>query len=203
MLSFSVKKQKLERKDNQEVVGGTYNYLYAVFDFSYDWEEVSKNVIFNNCKNKKNFTVPIVENVCLIPWEVIEAPNFTVALYGFTDSKRITSNEVMIPVKKQLYNANNIPTPSPTPTDYEAYVELVRKYKEESDAQYNELKDTKAEVITTDSLYKFPNVGNTRDLYVDSSTNRIYRWSDTDLKYYCVGSDYSEIDIISGGKARG
>lgn len=36
MLSFSVKKQKLERKDNQEVVGGTYNYLYAVFDFSYD-----------------------------------------------------------------------------------------------------------------------------------------------------------------------
>lgn len=203
MLSFSVKKQKLERKDTQEVVGGTYNYLYVVFDFSYDWEEVSKNAVFNNCKNKKNFTVPIVDNVCLIPWEVIEAPNFTVALYGFTDSKRITSNEVMIPVKKQLYNANNIPSPPPTPTDYEAYVELVRKYKEESDAQYNELKDTKTEVITTDSLYKFPNVGNTRDLYVDSSTNRTYRWSDEDLKYYCIGSDYNEIGIISGGRANG
>ena len=97
MLSFSVKKQKLERKDTQEVVGGTYNYLYVVFDFSYDWDSVSKNAVFNNCKAKKNFTVPIVENICLVPWEVIESPNFTVSLYGFTDNKRITSNEVMIP----------------------------------------------------------------------------------------------------------
>lgn len=203
MLSFSVKKQKLERKDNQEVVGGTYNYLYVVFDFSYDWDSVSKNAVFNNCKAKKNFTVPIVENVCLVPWEVIESPNFTVSLYGFTDSKRITSNEVMVPVKGKPYNANNIPSPPPTPTDYEAYVELVNKYKEESDAQYNELKETKAEVITTDSIYKFPNVGNKNNLYVDYSTNTTYRWDETELKYYCVGSDYREIEIIRGGNASG
>lgn len=77
-----------------------------------------------------------------MPWEVIESPNFTVSLYGFTDNKRITSNEVMIPVKSKPYNANNIPSPPPTPTDYEAYVQLVNKYKEESDAQYNELKES-------------------------------------------------------------
>lgn len=85
--------------------------MYAVFNFSYDWDSVSKNAVFNNCKAKKNFTVPIVENVCLVPWEVIESPNFTVSLYGFTDSKRITSNEVMVPVKGKPYNANNIPPP--------------------------------------------------------------------------------------------
>lgn len=203
MLSFSVKKQKLERKDTQEVVGGTYNYLYVVFDFSYDWDSVSKNAVFNNCKAKKNFTVPIVENICLVPWEVIESPNFTVSLYGFTDNKRITSNEVMIPVKSKPYNADNIPTPPPTPTDYEAYVKLVNEYKEQADAQYQELKDTKAETITKETAIEFPNIGSEKNIYIETSTNRTYRWSDIDLKYYCVGSDYSEIDIISGGKARG
>ena len=203
MLSFSVKKQKLERKDTQEVVGGTYNYLYVVFDFSYDWDSVSKNAVFNNCKAKKNFTVPIVENICLVPWEVIESPNFTVSLYGFTDNNRITSNEVMIPVKSKPYNANNIPSPPPTPTDYEAYVKLVNEYKEQADAQYQELKDTKAETITKETAIEFPNIGSEKNIYIETSTNRTYRWSDTDLKYYCVGSDYSEIDIISGGKARG
>lgn len=158
MLNFSVKKQKLERKDNQEMVGGTYNYLYAVFDFSYDWDNVSKNAVFNNCKAKKNFAVPIVENICLVPWEVIESPNFTVSLYGFTDNKRITSNEVMIPVKSKPYNANNIPSPPPTPTDYEAYVQLVNKYKEQSVAQYQELKDTKAETIIKETAIEFPNI---------------------------------------------
>ena len=107
----------------------------------------------------------------------------------------------MIPVKSKPYNANNIPSPPPTPTDYEAYVQLVNKYKEESDAQYNELKETKAEVTTTDSIYKFPNIGNKNYLYIDSSTNTTYRWDETELKYYCVGSDYREIEIIIGGKA--
>ena len=45
MLSFSVNKQRLTRNDCQKVVGGTYNYLYAMFDFSYDWDNVSKNAI--------------------------------------------------------------------------------------------------------------------------------------------------------------
>lgn len=203
MLSFSVNKQRLTRNDCKKVVGGTYNYLYAMFDFSYDWEEVAQNAVFNNTTEDKNFTVPIVGNVCLVPWEVITSPNFTVSLYGFTDTKRITTNEVMVPVKPAPYNADNIPTPPPTPTDYEAYVKLVNEYKEQADAQYQELKDTKAETITKETAIEFPNIGSEKNIYIETSTNRTYRWSDTDLKYYCVGSDYSEIDIISGGKARG
>lgn len=203
MLSFSVNKQRLTRNDCQKVVGGSYNYLYATFDFSYDWEEVAQNAVFNNTTEDKNFTVPIVGNVCLVPWEVITSPNFTVSLYGFTDTKRITTNEVMVPVTPTPYNADNIPTTPPTPTDYEAYVKLVNEYKEQSIAQYQELKDTKTETITKETAIEFPNIGSEKNIYIETSTNRTYRWSDTDLKYYCVGSDYSEIDIISGGKARG
>ena len=165
--------------------------------------EVAQNAVFNNTAKDKNFTVPIVGNVCLVPWEVITSPNFTVSLYGFTDTKRITTNEVMVPVKPAPYNAENIPSPPPTPTDYEAYVKLVNEYKEQADAQYQELKDTKTETITKETAIEFPNIGSEKNIYIETSTNRTYRWSDTDLKYYCVGSDYSEIDIISGGKARG
>ena len=62
---------------------------------------------------------------------------------------------------------------------------------------------TKTETITKETAIEFPNIGSEKNIYIETSTNRTYRWSDTDLKYYCVGSDYSEIDIISGGKARG
>ena len=172
MLSFSVNKQRLTRNDCQKVVGGTYNYLYAMFDFSYDWEEVAQNAVFNNTTEDKNFTVPIVGNVCLVPWEVITSPNFTVSLYGFTDTKRITTNEVMVPVTPTPYNADNIPTPPPTPTDYEAYVKLVNEYKEQSDAQYQELKDTKTETITKETAIEFPNIGSEKNIYIETSTNR-------------------------------
>ena len=52
-----------------------------------------------------------------------------------------------------------------------------------------------------DSLYKFPNVGKESVLYIDKETNRSYRWDDTNLKYYFVGSDYEEIEVIDGGKS--
>lgn len=53
------------------------------------------------------------------------------------------------------------------------------------------------------SIYEFPNVGQVGILYIDTSENRMYRWDDTDLKYYCVGSDWSQINCISGGNAHG
>ena len=34
--------------------------------------------------------------------------------------------------------------------------------------------------------------------YIDKGENRVYRWDDANLKYYTVGSDYNEIEIIDG-----
>lgn len=49
----------------------------------------------------------------------------------------------------------------------------------------------------------FPKLGKLDVVYIDKGANAIYRWNDTDLKYYCVGRDYTEIDLISGGTAHG
>ena len=47
----------------------------------------------------------------------------------------------------------------------------------------------------------FPSVGSSSVIYIDTSDNKTYRWSAEDSKYYCIGSDYSEIKLISCGDA--
>lgn len=60
-----------------------------------------------------------------------------------------------------------------------------------------------AAVFQAATRYEFPNIGNPYTLYIATEENKSYRWDDTDLKYYCVGSDYNEIEIIYGGDANG
>ena len=63
--------------------------------------------------------------------------------------------------------------------------------------------DTKTSEVVSQyqSIYEFPNIGNENQIYIDTSTNQIYRWDDNLIKYYCIGSDYNNIDIISGGSS--
>lgn len=48
------------------------------------------------------------------------------------------------------------------------------------------------------SVYEFPTLGEIRSVYIDKTNNAPYRWDDNLLKYYCIGRDYNEIDIIDG-----
>lgn len=53
-------------------------------------------------------------------------------------------------------------------------------------------------VVQEDSFLKFPATGNENSVYIDTSTNKSYRWDDATLKYYVTGSDYNDIEIING-----
>lgn len=71
-------------------------------------------------------------------------------------------------------------------------------------SEINNLDDTLNSLMernSYDSILNFPNVGKTGNLYIDTSQNKTYRWDDNDLKYYCVGSDYNDIKVISCGDA--
>lgn len=46
-----------------------------------------------------------------------------------------------------------------------------------------------------------PNIGNAKLVYFVIDENATYRWDDVDLRYYCVGRNYEEIQIINGGNA--
>lgn len=56
-------------------------------------------------------------------------------------------------------------------------------------------------VYLSDTYLNFPPVGNTHQIYIDTDDNAIYRWNGTATKYFCVGRDYNEIQIINGGGA--
>ena len=68
--------------------------------------------------------------------------------------------------------------------------------KEEIDEM---LQSVSGNVVSATTYLEFPVVGNTDTIYIDSTHNRVYRWDDDSLKYFCVASDYNEIDIIDGG----
>lgn len=51
------------------------------------------------------------------------------------------------------------------------------------------------------SYLEFPTIGNDAVLYLDETANKLYKWNQTDLHYYVVGSDYNQIQIIDGGNA--
>lgn len=39
------------------------------------------------------------------------------------------------------------------------------------------------------------------DIFVDTTENAIYRWDNVEMKYFCIGSNYQNIEIINGGEA--
>jgi hypothetical protein len=44
--------------------------------------------------------------------------------------------------------------------------------------------------------FEFPSIGEEGKLYIAKDENKIYRFSETNYTYYCIGSDYNEIEEI-------
>lgn len=61
----------------------------------------------------------------------------------------------------------------------------------------------KAEVVERESPLLFPNVGNNKYIYIDTTNNEIYRWDEKDIKYYKISYNYNNLKEIIGGNANG
>lgn len=59
----------------------------------------------------------------------------------------------------------------------------------------------KALIVQVSAYSQLPAVGSESCLYVVKNLNKTYRWDDTDNRYYCIGSDYNDINVIDGGTA--
>ena len=67
-----------------------------------------------------------------------------------------------------------------------------RKYytKDEVDELINDV------IVSADTYLEFPVIGDSHSLYVDTSNNTVYRWNEEELKYFCIGRDYENIEFI-------
>ena len=72
---------------------------------------------------------------------------------------------------------------------------IIECLKDYADAKTSEL------ILQYQSIHEFPNIGDENKIYISTSTNSVYRWDDTSIKYYCIGSDYNNIDVINGGSS--
>lgn len=57
-------------------------------------------------------------------------------------------------------------------------------------------------IVQKTNYLLFPSVGDPNLLYMDIEHNTTYRWDKSTLKYFCIGSNYSDIDVISGGSSK-
>lgn len=55
--------------------------------------------------------------------------------------------------------------------------------------------------VTVKSHRELPNVGSADIVYIIEDENAVYRWDTSALKYFSVGRDYNEIEVIYGGSA--
>ena len=55
--------------------------------------------------------------------------------------------------------------------------------------------------VTVKSREELPGVGSADIVYIIEDENAIYRWDATNSKYFSVGRDYNEIEVIYGGSA--
>lgn len=52
--------------------------------------------------------------------------------------------------------------------------------------------------LTFNNRFEFPSIGRSDLMYVATDENRTYRFDEESLTYYCIGSDYNEIEVIQG-----
>ena len=102
-------------------VADSVNHLYAAFEFDEAWDGTVKTAIFGGAGKAYNVILKN-DNKCVIPWEVLTGPCFTVSAFGIVGTERITSTEIKIPLAPSGYK--NGQTPS-EPSD-SAYTQLLQ-----------------------------------------------------------------------------
>lgn len=82
-----------------------------------------------------------------------------------------------------------------TKSGLELYHNKLKKYIEEQISQATDI------ILEFPTSLQFPTIGKEKTIYIDTNKNKTYRWDDENLKYYCIGSNYDDMDLITCGDA--
>ena len=123
ILKFSVNEQTItNQSSDKKPIADSKNYLYSEFTFSEEWEGKTKAAIFETAKGEP-YSQLLTDDACVVPWEVIKAPFFTVSVFG---GDLITVNKVVVEVGQSGYREGQAPKP-PTPSLWEQLLEVMKK----------------------------------------------------------------------------
>ncbi len=100
-------------------------YVVAAFTFDESWNDLTKTAMFR--VDERVYHVPLEEDRCTVPFEVLQDGTFYLSVFGLAQSLRATTTEWPILVEKSGYT---ICQPSaPTPDPYHYFLQQVEVYK--------------------------------------------------------------------------
>lgn len=125
MMIFNVRNQNISRIDNFSPTEKSENYLEAQFNFKTDdWQGVTKTAVFENAKAKVIKDVILVNDKCLVPWEVLEGNSaIKVSVYGVSLSEKITTDIAEFKLNSTLHGGSA--TTEPTPDVYQQIINMI------------------------------------------------------------------------------
>ena len=114
-MKLIVNNQSIEIEERDMLVSGTINEYEAIFEFSADWDGYSKVAVFENQQGQV-FEQLLVNDTCVIPWEVLVNDGFIkVGCYGTSgDKTKPTIYTVSNVVYNGVKNASDSYVASPT-----------------------------------------------------------------------------------------
>lgn len=117
---FNVNGQEVQSKEKLPImVNDSYNYIELRFCFgeNTEWENLTKRVLFRNADNPVYCKQLDNENKVIVPFEVLaKGYYFIFELYGISNEKRITTNQVTIYLKNSDYTEIVEEALPPTPS---------------------------------------------------------------------------------------
>lgn len=99
-LGFYVKGQKLSKKPSivfSTLIAGSNNFYEATFDFSDEWDKLTKIVKFGYGSVEEY--IPLIQNTCRIPERIMKLPTFYVSVIGVSDITQVATNSVVVKQK--------------------------------------------------------------------------------------------------------
>jgi hypothetical protein len=134
MIKAEVLNQKI-RLDAEIVAANSVNFLEIKFILDNSWNGTVKTAVFEN----EGFKTAVImeegnplylgDNTCLVPFEVIKPPFFSVSINGIGNEKVITT----IPSKIKVYESGDLEADTPgeyTPSQYEQLVLILGETKQ-------------------------------------------------------------------------
>ncbi len=115
-----------------EVVSDSVEYLKVKFEYSDDWSGYTKTAVFTNETLDKSVAVVleegsslyIDENTCLVPYEVIKAPEFRVSVFGIKGESLITASAGYVEVVESGYCEGDEPA-APSESEYQQIINIM------------------------------------------------------------------------------
>ncbi len=140
--------------ENGEVINrGEYKVHKCYFEFSEEYQELTKKAIFETSMTKKE--MPIIDDVCDIPYEVLNSERINLRVYAYS----VENDDLILRYSPRYgefctldgsYIDGAEPSEEVTPTQFEQYTDALNKGLNEVNETLKVVEDNESERVTTE-----------------------------------------------------